>query len=52
MEVSKVHILHPTLDVLDYHTKVHALENGLLTLPEINTLLGPMKSPKVCVFVL
>ncbi|KAI5120895.1 hypothetical protein M0805_002995 [Coniferiporia weirii] len=38
--------MHPTLDGLDHPTMVRTLENGLITLPEIDGLVALMKNPK------
>ncbi|THH08174.1 hypothetical protein EW145_g2885 [Phellinidium pouzarii] len=37
---------HPTLDGLDHPSVVRTLENGLITLPEIDGLVALMKNPK------
>ncbi|EJD05485.1 uncharacterized protein FOMMEDRAFT_165895 [Fomitiporia mediterranea MF3/22] len=37
---------HPTLDGLDHPSMIRTLENGLITLPEIDSLLALMKNPK------
>ena len=38
---------HPTLDGLDRGARVRTLENGLITLSEIDGLVALMKNPKV-----
>ena len=41
--------MHPTLDGLDRAAMVRTLENGLITLSEIDALIALMKNPKVSV---